>query len=134
MQVTLKNIKIKRVAAAVAAVATMATAGVLSTAAPASASTGPGWLTVCSYGNYASYVKFPERGGYSTYLVNKGDCRDFQVGGNTTIEPIEVRGVYNTSGNTFSVQKGSFRGSKGGVVQTYGTTAAGNHWAMVPSV
>lgn len=130
MQISLKT---KRVAAAVAAIASMVTTGVLSTAAPASAAVGAGWLNVCSYGNYASYVAFPERGGFETSIVPKGACRDFQVGGSEAVEPIEVRGIYNTSTNTFLVAKGSYRGSKGGIVRTYGTTAAGKHWAMIPA-
>ncbi|MFS8105131.1 hypothetical protein LFM09_49360 [Lentzea alba] len=124
----------KRIVASAGAIVTMSTAALLATASPASAA-GPGQLEVCSYGNYASYVKFPWRGGRTTTIVDRGACRTFyNFGTSSTIEPIEVRGIYNTSTNTFWVQNGSFRPSKGGVVATYGTTAAGNHWALTPAV
>jgi hypothetical protein len=131
LKISLKSTK--RIAPSAAAIA-MATAAVLTTAAPASAA-GSGQLEVCSQGNYTSYVKFPWRAGWRTAPVGKGTCRTFSdLGSGSTIEPIEVRGVYNSSSNTFWVQGGNFRANRGGRVVTYGTTAAGNHWALTPSV
>ncbi|MFD9738506.1 hypothetical protein [Umezawaea sp. NPDC059074] len=125
---------VKRIAAGAAVVATMATATVLGTAGSAAAA-GSGQIQVCSNGNYASYVVFPNRGGFSTFVVNKGTCATYNIlGSSTTVEPIEVRGIYNTSSNTFWVGNGQIRPSRGGNVITYGTTAAGNHWALTPSV
>lgn len=122
----------KRIAASAAAVAAMAMTATF-TAAPASAATS-GYLEVCSFGNYASYVQFPWRGGWSTYVVPRGTCLNTYIGTSSAIEPIQVRGIYNTSSNTFWISNGNIRPSRGGGVDTYGTTAANNHWASIPSV
>ena len=132
MKVTMNSVK--RFAAGAAAVATMATVAALSTAAPASAAAGGGQLEVCSNGNYRSYVEFPARGGWSTTIINQGACRTFNIGTSNNVESIVVRGIYNTSSNTFWVGNGSIRPSLGGNVVTYGTTAANNHWALTPRV
>lgn len=126
MKVTSNSVK--RVAAGVAAVATMATAAVLGAAAPASAA-GAGWLDVCSYGDYSSYIEFPAHNSASR-IVPRGACAGVNVGTGNTVETIVIIGI--TSRNEyFWVQNGNLRPSRGGTVITYGTKA--DHWALTPS-
>lgn len=114
-----------------AAIAGLVVAALLAAVTPASAWTG-GELVICSGGNYDTYVKFPERGGMTSLVAPKGSCTVLKTGTSNVVERIEVRGIYNTSDNTFWVANGSYRPRIGGGVTSYGTTAQGNHWAMTP--
>jgi hypothetical protein len=125
---------VKRLVTSAVALGALASATAL-TASPASAATSAGQLEVCSLGNYSSYVQFPARGELATTFVRSNTCQVFGgLGASTTVEPITVRGKYNTSSNTFWVANGDFRPSEGGQVNTYGTTKAGDHWALTPRV
>jgi len=120
---------VKRVAAGLAAVATMSTAAVLGSAAPASAA-GSGWLDICSYGDYSSYVEFPAHNSASR-IAPRGGCISVNVGTSGTVETIVIIGI--TSKNEyFWVQNGSLRPSRGGNVITYGSK--NDHWALTPAV
>ncbi|MEV6234260.1 hypothetical protein AB0L88_40990 [Saccharopolyspora shandongensis] len=121
---------LKRASLSAMAVGVLASGAALGLTAPASAA-GAGSLTVCSKGDYASYVQFPSRGGMATTIVNAGECRDFNnLGSSNNVEQINVFGVQGPS--TFWIQSGSFRASKGGNVHTYGSSA--DAWAMTPQV
>ncbi|MEU5847468.1 hypothetical protein [Saccharopolyspora shandongensis] len=120
---------LKRASSSAIAAGVLASAAVLAAAAPASADTSK--LTVCSQGNYASYVEFPGRGGMTTTVVNSGQCRDFaNLGSSNAVEAIKVFGIDGPS--TFWITNGSFRPSRGGNVVTYGSSA--DAWALTPAV
>ena len=59
------------------------------TTPPAGASAEAGALTLCSEGGYASYVVFPDRGGFSTFVIPNGQCHTTVLGGNGN-EDVEV--------------------------------------------
>ncbi|WP_033289450.1 hypothetical protein [Amycolatopsis jejuensis] len=42
----------------------------------------PEVFQLCSGGNFGSFAEFPERNGYSTFIVNPGECHSFNYGGN----------------------------------------------------
>ncbi|GIG03278.1 hypothetical protein [Catellatospora citrea] len=65
--------------------------------APAAASWA-GEVGLCIGGNYAAYLRFPQRGGWTSPLITNG-CWSTTMGssGNfVTAETFEVRGVWNT--------------------------------------
>ncbi|MFE0019795.1 hypothetical protein [Amycolatopsis sp. NPDC059021] len=127
---------VKRAAASAIVLGALASATALAASTPASAATNGGKLEVCSEGNYASFVVFPDRPGYSTSPVDKGACRTFDVLGNSTsVESIEVRGINTVTGQSFLVNDlpAQIRPSKGGAVITQGSDT-GKHWAMVPQI
>ena len=124
---TVKNV-VKRVGAAVA-VSAVAAGGLLAMAAPASAATS-GALEVCSKGNYASYVEFPEEG-TTSFLVHPGECTKVSEFPNPNkLVPINVYGIHNPS--MFWMQHAQFSPSFGGTVETYGSSA--NPSATVPAL
>ncbi|RSN38412.1 hypothetical protein DMC64_42415 [Amycolatopsis sp. WAC 04197] len=96
-------------------------------APPASAANGT--LTLCSRGDYSSYVTFVARGS-ATAAVDPGHCADFAGFTGDDAEPIEVYGISGSA--AFRVAEGEYRGRLGGTVVTYGTP--GNVWATTPSV
>ncbi|MEV5544312.1 hypothetical protein AB0L13_46750 [Saccharopolyspora shandongensis] len=120
---------LKRAGSSAIAAGVLASAAVLAAAAPAWADTGK--LTVCSEGDYASYVEFPARGGMTTAIVNSGQCQDFaDLGSSTDVEAINVFGIDGPS--TFWITSGDFRPSQGGNVVTQGSSA--NASALTPRV
>lgn len=126
---------LKRTASAMLAVGAVASGALLASAATASADTatalGAGTLSVCSDGSYATQVEFPGRGGFSTFVVPSGQCKNTSGLSNNGIEPITVVGITD-GGQKFQAGKGSFNASKGGIVKSYGVP--GNAWAMTPQV
>ncbi|MEC3975227.1 hypothetical protein [Amycolatopsis sp. H20-H5] len=74
------------VSGAVGAVVAFGSAGVAQAATP-------GTLYLCSGGSYASVASFPERGGFSTYVVNAGTCQSFNYGGDHA-ERVDIEMVY----------------------------------------
>ncbi|MEV5542363.1 hypothetical protein AB0L13_36635 [Saccharopolyspora shandongensis] len=120
---------LKRASSSAIAVGVLASATMLAATTPASAATGQ--LTVCSRGDYASYVEFPARGGMTTKIVHRGQCQKFTgFGSSTAVESINVYGIHSPS--TFWVQSGKFRPSRGGNVVTYGSSA--HAWASMPQI
>ncbi|MEV0083951.1 MULTISPECIES: hypothetical protein [Saccharopolyspora] len=77
MQQATKRWTGRGIALAVAAGAAL-TMGTFGTAQAAT----PGVFKLCSKGSYDSYATFPERGGFSTFVVRSGECQDFNYGGN----------------------------------------------------
>jgi hypothetical protein len=87
---------LKRAAIAVGATSLISGIAIAGTAAAASASTiGVGQVQICAQGNYAAYIVFPRRGGYTSTIVPQGQCWIKTMGG-VKSEPIEVYGVWNT--------------------------------------
>jgi hypothetical protein len=80
-------------------------------------------VNLCSQGNYSSYIIFGN--GASVGTVRPGECRSMNL---PNAQGVEVRGIYNTSSNTFHLAD-VWAPTNGVDVYTKGTTAAGNHWA-----
>lgn len=129
MSISKKNVKRVGSAVAVGAVTSIA---VLGAAAPASAATAPGELTVCSKGSYATSVVFPDRGDMSTVVVPSGDCLTidgFRPVPGKDAESINVFG--HQSPSKFWIASGHYAANRGGTVTTFGTSA--HPWASTPA-
>ncbi|WP_035844536.1 hypothetical protein [Kitasatospora azatica] len=105
----------KRLIATAAAAASLGAVAVIGTASPAAASTiSNGNVQVCAQGTYPVYAQFPYRGGWSTTIVNPGNCWLHYVGGNSW-EPINVYGLYPNSSATFSLGTFWYDGAVSGI-------------------
>ncbi|HEX3783274.1 MAG TPA: hypothetical protein VHX38_26710 [Pseudonocardiaceae bacterium] len=125
----MRNFLGRRVIAATAIAGVMASGLVLATAGSAAAApAAANEIELCSYGNYASYVQFPN---FDTEVVNAGACETFGVGASDDVESFNIYGL-DDSGSSFFVGQGYIRPSRGGEVVTYGTE--GNSWAETPTV
>ncbi|MFR9732018.1 hypothetical protein ACL03H_22565 [Saccharopolyspora sp. MS10] len=127
---TNRRTRFATVLAASAAVLAMPLTATAASAAT-TAAVSPGTLSLCSDGSYSTQVEFPDRGGFSTFVVPAGQCHDTTGLSSAGIEPITVVGLTD-GGQRFQVGKGSFNASKGGIVKSYGTP--GDAWAMTPQV
>ncbi|MFI2652036.1 hypothetical protein [Micromonospora fulviviridis] len=87
-----KNVQNRRRAKVVGLLAAAATVGTLASASPAFAATGT--TTVCSKGNYSSYLVFPYRGDLATYVAPSGSCVSVHFGKYSS-EPVNVYGSKN---------------------------------------
>ncbi|GGU76713.1 hypothetical protein [Lentzea flava] len=114
---------VKRASVAVAVAAAAALIG----AAPASAASA-GMIDVCSYGNYATQVEFPNRGGFSTWIVSPGSCQSTWIGYGRVNEPINIYGFFP---HKVWLRGATFCGAIGGFVGTYGSSSA--NWVAVPA-
>ncbi|GAA4531710.1 hypothetical protein [Amycolatopsis samaneae] len=123
---------LKRVALSSGTVgAAVAAAALLATPAASAAPAASGALKLCSQGNYPSTVEFPARGGFSTFVINPGQCHTTTgLGDRDSYEDINVYG-FDGAGNRFGAGSGHFNPHRGGNVITYGTP--GNAWALTPS-
>ncbi|MEZ0095369.1 hypothetical protein [Streptacidiphilus sp. EB129] len=113
----------RRVLATVAATAALSAVAVGVAAGPASASTiSNGFVQVCAQGKYAAYATFPYRGGFSTTVVNPGDCWYGWMGGDSW-EPIDVYGIYPGSPKPIDLGEVWYNGSVSGIgIGAEGTT------------
>lgn len=111
----------------IVACATMVATVLLGTIVPASAAS-MGELTLCSYGDYDSYVEFPSRG-YSSKIVPRGQCSTVYVGNGNKLETIVLIGI-TYYGYYFWVANGNLNPVKGGYAATYGSLSS--HYATTP--
>lgn len=111
----------KTIGAAIALGTVLATTG---TAQAADANS----LRICSYGDYVTYVTYPERGNLATQGAQPRTCLFFGMGTSGAAEQIKVFGVYK--GRNFYITQGKVRPSKGANVDAHGTYA-GSHWAEI---
>ncbi|MBS2540091.1 hypothetical protein KGQ20_45865 [Catenulispora sp. NF23] len=63
--------------------------GVTSAATASASSIQNDYVQLCAQGDYPSVIQFPDRGGWSSTVVNPGDCWWNYVGGSSW-EPINV--------------------------------------------
>ncbi|MER7011144.1 hypothetical protein ABT324_06935 [Saccharopolyspora sp. NPDC000359] len=117
---------LRRAGASALAIGVLTSSAMLAATVSASAATGQ--LTVCSQGDYDSFVEFPARGGMTTVIVDSGHCMDFDFGDSNASEPINVFGLQDPA--QFWIGSGSFRPSEGGTVTTHGSSA--HPWASIP--
>jgi len=115
-----------RFAGAGVATAGIAVAMILGTAGSAAASIVPvNHVELCAEGNYSVYFGSSARGGWTSREVQPGQCSfiDMYYAG-SSLEVLNVRGVYNTSENTFQIATVSyFPGVSGLGIEADGTTA-----------
>jgi len=104
--------------------AAVATTAVTVTAAPAEAAIGQGRVQLCSFGNYASQLKFLLASGaavYSEIVPPTGDqCETWNYPANTTT--VQIRGWWNTSDSSFYMGELWAADQAGHKIYTYGKT------------
>lgn len=82
---------VKRAAISAAFSCAMAAGLLAGTASSASASTIQNeWVQLCAQGNYPAYLSFPWRGGFTSTIVDPGQCQWWNVGSDHRWEPINV--------------------------------------------
>jgi len=75
-----KRSRIRRILSRASVLAVVALAvGVGATAAEANGTTG--WYSLCSWGTYRSYMVWPDRGNYSSFVANPGQCVPIYMNG-----------------------------------------------------
>ncbi|MFB7780997.1 hypothetical protein [Streptomyces bauhiniae] len=111
-----------KAALAMGVACSLGVAAMLGTAGTASAATSK-TFELCASGNYTVYAEFPQLGGFSTTLINRGDCWKGTVSAQATYA--KVRGLYNTSTKEFYVGTAHFS-SKGWKGAARGTTTSPN--------
>lgn len=96
----MRSSSVRRVIGRVAAA--LATAGLLtftlSATTPANAGGSTGTYQLCSWGTYASYAVFPERGYASTFVASPGRCVPLYMNGDRA----DIFGLY-PGGSSFYV-------------------------------
>ena len=117
------NKRVKHITASLGATGILAaTAVAIGTGAAYASTISTGYVEVCAQGNYSAYAEFPYRGNVGTFVIPKGQCWYYYMGGDTW-EPIEVFGIYNTSGQSFELPTVWYNGSVSGVgIGAEGTT------------
>jgi len=104
--------------------AAVATTAVTVTAAPAEAAIGWGRVQLCSFGNYATQLKFLRSSGtdrYSEIVPPTGDrCETWDYPANTTT--VQIKGWWNTSDSSFYMGELWVADQSGHKIYTYGET------------
>lgn len=98
------------------ALAGPATAASAAVARPADSA---GLLTLCSNG-YTSFARIPDRGGWSTLLVNSGSCSEYDLGGswNEEVDVYEFGGGNGTTSASTYIGSTIYNGSVGLTIVT----------------
>lgn len=128
----LSTASLRRMSAVVGTAAAVM-AALAATAGAAAAATTANQFTLCATGNYAAFAVFPNRGNFSTFVVNPGNCTTVHLSGMTN-DSVAVKGEFNgtgpnggTSGSSTgsrTIGSFSFNDSVGGGADAAGTTGA----------
>jgi hypothetical protein len=114
--------KVKRFAVAAGAASLLAGAAVAVTAGSAEAAV-PHTFKVCAYGNYTAQADIPQQGGFSTYLIQPGQCQQIPIVAGSTYG--NVWGFYNTHPDQrFYVGTATFNSATGWTGGAEGTTTS----------
>ncbi|MFG3421277.1 hypothetical protein ACIBTZ_25705 [Micromonospora sp. NPDC049460] len=74
---------------------------------------------LCNKASYWSYLQFPSRGGFSSYLVAPGKCWSMALRSGST-EPVHVYAYRTSDGATFWIDWKMIKTGEHNVFRTYG--------------